>query len=88
VSDSTKGDCGLSFKFPPMMGIVRELRYENPRFGQATATAKVMLFDAYGAETWVDVPVSSVANQLDHRTRWLVEINVRALGDGENFPNQ
>jgi len=81
-------EVGSEFRFPPMMGIVRELRFERPFGGVPKATAQVMLFDQSGAETWVEVPVTPVAHLLDHRTRWVVEVHVRALGDGEKFPPQ
>lgn len=68
-----------------LLAVVDEIRREMPYYGPPSATAKVMLFDGLGGQTCVEIPVLSIVNQLDHVSRYLVEIKFRPMAPGENF---
>ena len=67
------------------LAVVDDIRREMPRYGPPSATAKVMIFDGTGGQTCVEIPVLSIVNQLDHVSRYLVEIKFRPMAHGEHF---
>jgi hypothetical protein len=68
-----------------LLAVVTEIRRERPRYGSPSATAKVMLYDGAGGQTCVEIPVLTIVDQLDHVSRYLVEIKFRPMAPGEQF---
>jgi hypothetical protein len=44
-----------------------------------------MLYDGAGGQTCVEIPVLSIVNQLDHVSRYVVEIKFRPMAPDERF---
>jgi hypothetical protein len=83
--EHTKEKAGGPLSSYVLLAVVDEIRREMPRYGPPSATAKVMLFDGTGGQTCVEIPVISIVNQLDHVSRYLVEIKFRPMAPGERF---
>jgi hypothetical protein len=82
-SEQTRGLAGSSSHV--LLAVVDEIRREMPRYGPPSATAKVILFDGMGGQTCVEIPVLSIVNQLDHVSRYVVEIKFRPMAPDERF---
>lgn len=68
-----------------LMAVVDEMRFERPRYGPPSASAKVILLDGLGGQTYVEIPVLSIVEKLDLKSRYLVEIQYRRMSDEEEF---
>jgi hypothetical protein len=68
-----------------LLAVVREIECKRPWYGPPSATARVSLYDKKAGEVFIEIPVTSIMEQLVQNSRYMVEISFRPMMDNEKF---